>query len=57
MIKVETTKDKFDSCISCHKNKDEKMLRITFSFDFGKGYNGTVFCLCDKCREILKKAL
>lgn len=64
MIKIEyligcNGADKFGTCASCSKDshEDRKMIRVRIGSKAAGYYQGTAFCLCNECRELMCKTI
>ena len=51
--------DRFGTCMGCGKGdkEDPWMVRIIVSFDNHGARQGTTFCLCNKCRNEMRKEM
>lgn len=51
--------DRFGTCASCSKDSQEdgKMIRVRIGNNAAGYYQGTAFCLCNECRELMYKTI
>ena len=51
--------DKYGTCASCSKDshEDRKMIRVRIGSKAAGYYQGTAFCLCNECRELMYKTI